>query len=538
MAKNREFRIFGPPGTGKTTFLAKEIVQATKTIDPAQILVASFTKAAARELGSRDLPIPQENIGTLHAICYRALGQPELAETHVKSFNEVCPDYAINQAKNNTDESAIDQNHSCRGDELFYQYQINRAKLIPKENWLTSVQGFATRWEDFKKQNSYSDFTDLIERASNEMIFTPNNTTVGIFDEVQDFTPLQIQLVRRWGKQYDYFLLAGDDDQLLFSFAGATPEAFLYPEVPKEQKRFLTQSYRVPRKIQALAQRIIERVKKREIKTYKPRDEEGAIYRTNASYKRPADIIGMAKALTDKGKSVMILSSCAYMLIPTLTTLRNEKIPFSNLFKQSRGDWNPLTPENGVATIDRIRAFTEPHGPDYGGFKLWTPHQLSMWMDLVKGTGIFVRGSKKKFKNKIDNLKSNQDYLDLIPEIFTEEGLNSAINLDQKWLVGHVTAAKAKSIAYPLEIYDKFGDEANKRASLLTVGTIHSVKGGEADVVIMYPDLSFKAMKHYMAKQGIEYDSILRQYYVGVTRTRDTLVLAAPANPKSFFNSF
>jgi superfamily I DNA/RNA helicase len=216
--KDNETKIFGPPGTGKTTYLSKQIQNATQFTDPKNIMVASFTKAAAQEMAGRELPIPEENIGTLHAMCYRALGMPELAETHVKKFNEAFPDYAIKVTSANTDESAIDQHHETKGDEFYSQLQIYRAKMVPRENWMESVRGFAKAWDQFKKDNDCLDFTDLIEKATQEMIFTPNNTTIGIFDEVQDFTALEMRLIRQWGKQYDYFLLAGDDDQTLYSF--------------------------------------------------------------------------------------------------------------------------------------------------------------------------------------------------------------------------------------------------------------------------------------------------------------------------------
>lgn len=52
-----EYRIFGPPGTGKTTYLSQQIIKAVKKYGSRRVMVASFTKTAAEELVSRDLPL-------------------------------------------------------------------------------------------------------------------------------------------------------------------------------------------------------------------------------------------------------------------------------------------------------------------------------------------------------------------------------------------------------------------------------------------------------------------------------------------------
>ena len=62
--------------------------------------MASFTRAAAKELISRDQVIADDQIGTLHAHCYRLLGKPELAEVKAKEFNEEYPHLSITPSGN------------------------------------------------------------------------------------------------------------------------------------------------------------------------------------------------------------------------------------------------------------------------------------------------------------------------------------------------------------------------------------------------------------------------------------------------------
>src|SRR5579885_1884867 len=65
----REFRIFGPPGTGKTTSLTRQIRRAVDRYGRDSVLVTSFSRAAAAELAGRDLPLSPDRVGTLHSHC-------------------------------------------------------------------------------------------------------------------------------------------------------------------------------------------------------------------------------------------------------------------------------------------------------------------------------------------------------------------------------------------------------------------------------------------------------------------------------------
>jgi DNA helicase-2/ATP-dependent DNA helicase PcrA len=60
----------------------------------------------------------------------------------------------------------------------------------------------------------------------------------------------------------------------------------------------------------------------------------------------------------------------------------------------------------------------------------------------------------------------------------------------------------------------------------------NSVKGGEADVCYLSPDLS-RAGFNQWAPRGPSRNPIIRQFYVGMTRARETLVLCQPGSPWS-----
>ena len=80
-----------------------------------------------------------------------------------------------------------------------------------------------------------------------------------------------------------------------------------------------------------------------------------------------------------------------------------------------------------------------------------------------------------------------------------------------------------KKFEYPLHVLRKNGGKALKESPKVIVGTIHSVKGGEADTVIVLPDLSPQANDLLHKKEAK--DSLNRLFYVAVTRTKNKLYL-------------
>lgn len=210
----REFRCFGPPGTGKTTWLGRQIHRAVEQRGPGDVIVCSFTKAAVHELNSRKLPIPDSNIGTLHSLAYRALGNPTICETMTgfKAFHE-----ATGWELGGVTREDVDDGYATCGsnehDMVFASIQAKRARMIPSEMWTPTEQRLWKEWSKFKADTGQCDFTDLIEDALKYTYEAPGSPSVGYFDESQDFTPLELQLVRHWGERMETFVLAGDDDQ-------------------------------------------------------------------------------------------------------------------------------------------------------------------------------------------------------------------------------------------------------------------------------------------------------------------------------------
>jgi len=487
---SNEFHIDGPPGTGKTTYLAKQIERAAEKHGSENVIVASYTKAAATELNRRALPIPRENIGTLHALCYRALkDRYEIAETKAQEFNDQNPgaEISVSSKSSPMTEMAVDAVFQTNGDKFLNAYNLARAKCQDLSTMPRNVIEWVKKWESWKMKSSYIDFTDMISFVSMMDEPFPGNPVIGIYDEIQDCNKLQIRLIRKWAKYQEQVLLAGDSDQCIYDWAGADPQVFSHALIPESNKRILAQSWRLPRRVHEYSQAWIKQIKNREPKEFKPRDIEGFVTRSDATYRTPQSVIEMAGRYAQDGKSVMILATCGFHLNIIKQYLREAGLTYWNPYRLARGDWNPMGnfhrgSSTRISTRERILSFLDEScglpNKDY-----WTIENLSRWAELVTVKGVFKRGGKDRIAQLIDGesegfLQTETDD-EFYKNIFEGPALERALQRDVQWFKQSLLSAKRSAVEYPLSVYSKQGRKALEERPKIVLGTVHCSPGDE-----------------------------------------------------------
>lgn len=566
--KYEEHRVFGPPGCGKTTYLARAIGDACQKYGAGGVIVASFTKAAAAELVSRNLPVPADMVGTLHALAWRSLHRPTLAESKEQraEWNEFVrrkdSAFMLTAASGVDVEDAhamaeLSRTEEMRGDYLLTQYNHARARLKTIEDIEDlEVVRFAQLWENWKREADRVDFTDIIIWAIDHN--KPSQSPmVGFFDECQDFSPLELKLVRKWAEQMQHIVIAGDDDQCIYSFKGANAEAFLSPPVPDKYKRVLSQSFRLPRAIHRLALEWSATITRREQKHFLPRASEGKVDKLNVTWNSKSgaqylldDVQEKLSQDNERGdkKTVMLLATCSYQLDVVKAELRRRNLLFHNPYRKQRADWNPL---GQGRTLQRVLAFLAPrirNGWDAQGqglkareiklqllerecvnlraSPLWSKAELALWSELVKVTSFWKRGTRKE----ISELPGAERKA-LLGSWLADYYLNSedfvlSANGFLKWLIDHCASGYEERLRYISEIIASQGLQAIEATPRIVLGTIHSVKGGEADCVYLCPDISTAAYEDAHDNP----DALRRLFYVAITRAREELIICAPAN--------
>ena len=528
-----EYRVVGPPGCGKTTWLGTQVEQAVG--EGQQVLVCSLTKAAAAEIGGRGLPISYDSLGTLHSHCYHALSGPEIAESpeHIEDWNEKNPEFRLSLGKNDLGERIDGDNlgettvGDTEGDRLMSAYLIYRARMAT-DRMSGKVEALAQRWTEWKEENGLMDFTDLIETCLEEIPTAPGNPGVMFVDEAQDLDLLEMSLIRKWGQRAGRLFVVGDPDQCIYQWRGADPSAFTAARIPEENRWVLEQSYRVPEAIHAHAVRWIEKIEGRERVEYHPRDHEGTVRNVGASWSDPMELLRDAEQYLQRDMSVMFLTSCSYMLKPLIRELREAGIPFHNPYRRRNGAWNPLQRRRGqTTTADRVLAFLQM---SLRG--TWSAEDIVRWTEMARVKGTLNANGRKLVRNLTDTHDGTLDggYVnwDDLYQVLTDGAIEAGLGGDLDWLDEQMTSTKRNAARYPIAIARNRGPEHLNRTPRITVGTIHSVKGAESDVVYAFPDISRAGAQEWNGTPA-QVATVIRLFYVAMTRARDTLVLTDPA---------
>ena len=546
-----ELQVTGAPGCGKSSSLAgtydtgggsdligHNIRRAAEKYGPEKVIVSSFTRAAATVMVEKSgTDIPRNNIGTTHALGYRLMdSRLPIAETKagVTSWNEWCEQNKAAQYKlppkerdETVDEPSWDRTMASDAEALLAQMNLQRSLLVHRSLWPPPVQAFSDRWERWKEEAGYIDFTDMLEVPLREGGPGPGRPKIIFDDEVQDNTPLMASLIRLWGSFADVLVLAGDADQVLYNWIGADPGVFLDHPVPPENRRTLPQSYRVPRAVHAHAEAYIRKVTRRADREYLPRDADGEVrFLGGGSWMEPGLVVRDAQRYLAGGKRVMFLASCSYMLGPLLHELRARGIPYGNPYRRSRGDWNPLHPGRGVSSAQRLLDYLRWSPGAWGDdVRQWYGLELKRWVGAMKVAGVVRKGMKER----LDALADGREVgFDALAELLEDDAMNAALDGDMGFFAAHLLADKAKAMAFPLAVARSPGGAQQLREEpQVIVGTVHSVKGGESEVVYVFPDLSAAGAAEWR-RTGEPRDAVRRLFFVAMTRSSESLIFVPP----------
>lgn len=282
-------KIYGPPGTGKTTtllsMLRKELEAGTKIKDVAYL---THTRAGADEVRKRIGEQFSDQMikdllwfRTIHSACCKVQGitARETIGPHHRRLFEERYGYKIDGG------SPLDADHldlswdaaleirSFATATMQDMEDIRRQRATDYRFIPDRFYRFLEDWDAFKKDVGMLDFVDQLNLYGGEAI--PVKTM--IVDEAQDLSELQWDIIWKMAANCERVYIAGDDDQAIFDFIGASEYGFLDLEADNEV--VLTHSHRVPATVGAFAQGIIARNDKRKDKAVEWSPHEGSVTR-------------------------------------------------------------------------------------------------------------------------------------------------------------------------------------------------------------------------------------------------------------------
>lgn len=523
--------ILGAPGCGKTSALVGRIAQAAAECGSGEsMLICSLTRTAAHEIASRvklriqGVEFP--HVGTVHALALRALKEngdnPQLVYDR-----ELIAKFNAENGRNlplNLGRVMHDPDDVRRDLETLGIIDAMRAAKQLEETWPRRCMLLHHQWQAFKVVNGVLDFTDLITRAIAHLPLHPARPEYIFVDEAQDLSRLEVDLITQWATGTKKTIIAGDDEQALYEWRGASVRAFI-DFAPPENQYVLPRSYRMHSNVQEYASALSKSLSIRIPKSYEPVKSGGEVLRRDARSILPL----LSKELSaSEDSSIMVLATCGYMLKPFLKEVKKLGIPFHNPYRSAAEgkSWNPLKSK----AAEMFRKFLQPSRSQH----LWTYHDLYEMTCDLKPEHVPQRAAINAARNSTKPLDP-KDADDWIPQWFLEAAVKGDIHALMSRLDDSVRVGRGGSITqygYLCRVADRFGVEALYKTPRLIVGTIHSVKGGEADVVFVFPWMSPAATSQSFHRMS---DGVLRTFYVGVSRARSKLYLLRDGHMQAFW---
>lgn len=491
--------VLGPPGTGKTTRLLGEMEKYLRAGgNPERIGFVTFTKKAVAEAVGRtgraeaDLPY----FRTLHSLCFRLCGLTSSLVIGPEGYAELGERLGL-ELTGKHERGQVEE--LPPGDRALALDGLARARLRPlKEAWEEHAADLDLDWElvdvvarglkRYKGLNGLVDYTDMLERFLEKGV-APELDLL-LVDEAQDLSPLQWRVVENLAVAAGKVLLAGDDDQAIYRWAGADV-AEMARMAAERGPEVLRQSHRVPRDVHAVAQEVAGRISRRIPKEYLPRDAVGGVARVAS-----LDDAGLAEGRW------LILVRNRYLARPVADALLRDGLWFES-FVEAPGRWASL--RAAVVWEDLRRGRSVGLDEAVGAASLLANGTYS-----TVGMSLFKAGKKARrvvmadLKKELALTNDNMPWFEALAKVSREES---------EYL--RAAARRGENLRQPPRI---------------TVETIHGAKGGESDHVAVLTDVSRRTWEG----MNRDPDAETRVFYVAVTRARETLTLVQPETPYYF----
>lgn len=274
--------VLAGPGSGKTLVIIRRTQYLIEQygVNPNQILVITFTKAAANEMQERferllEVGQTQVNFGTFHAIFFKIL---RFAYNYNVS-NIISEDERFRILR----EIVYSLHLEIEDEKEFLEGIASEISSVKTENMdLSNYYSMNCSEENFSKiyyeygrkleSINKIDFDDMLVLCYELLRERPDILSMWqkkyqyiLIDEFQDINRIQFEIIQMLAKPQNNLFVVGDDDQSIYRFRGAKPEIMLsfHSIYPNMKKVVLGINYRSKKNIVEGAMRVVANNKKR-----------------------------------------------------------------------------------------------------------------------------------------------------------------------------------------------------------------------------------------------------------------------------------
>ena len=281
--------VLAGPGSGKTTVITHRTKKLIEDygVNPSNILVITFTKAAASEMqsrfaslmGGRYYPV---TFGTFHAVFFKILKY---------AYNYSADNILREEKKSEYLKEIIEKLHLEIDDEadflrdIISEISLVKSELIDLNNYYSkncSEDNFRQIYNMYNQRlirENLVDFDDMLIMCYELLTKRPDILKLWqdkykyiLIDEFQDICKVQYLIIKLLALPENNLFIVGDDDQSIYRFRGAKPEIMLgFGQDYKDASRILLDTnYRSTASIVEASSKLVSHNKKRYEKNIKP----------------------------------------------------------------------------------------------------------------------------------------------------------------------------------------------------------------------------------------------------------------------------
>ena len=565
--------VLAGPGSGKTFVITHRIKYLIEGpgINPAHILVVTFSRAAAKEMKDRFEKLCKKSpvtFGTFHSVFFNLLKTAYGFNSEQIASDELRYTLIKELIKRNSIEN--EDINTLAGNLLNEIALVKQDNISIKNYYSNSISSdtFKKIYSDYESEleaRGKLDFEDmlsltyeLLSERSDILKAVQNRYRYILVDEFQDINFLQYNIIKLMAGEKQNITVVGDDDQSIYRFRGARPEIMLGFErdFRNVKKVFLDINFRSSTQIVNASTKLISFNSKRFPKSFKAKNGDGAPV-SLIEFKNPfLEVNSIIKDIKDYIKSGQDINSIAVLyrtnLSPRLLIerLMRNNIPFTirdaipNLFDHwvakdiisyiklaiNMGDKSDLLrisnkPNRYISrdSLSSSRANIETLFDYYDDKSYMIKRIVELREHLRTIKNLKPATALRYIRNVVGYDEYIEEYCDM----------NGVESDDCYSILGDLenSAAEYNTFNDWFVHMDEYKDEliearkkSNENDKGVRLMTFHSSKGLEFDIVYII-DVNEGSVPYKKAKGVDEIEEERRMFYVAMTRARKKLFI-------------
>lgn len=578
------------PGSGKTTVLVTRLgyMIYCKNIHPESILTVTYTVAATKDMSKRFADRFGEEMAeklefrTINGICAKII------QYYGRKIGKT-PFELVKEEKNTTGMLVkICQEHgmgyptesdlkNVRTMITYIKNMMLNDKEIQKleEESDIRIRGIYQAYCSQMREKKWMDYDDqmlyaykMLRMDSRLLEHFQNLYPYICVDEAQDTSKIQHAIIALLAAKSENLFMVGDEDQSIYGFRAAYPEALLDFEKdhPGARVLLMEENFRSNAKIVSAADKFIQKNTLRHEKHMKAAREAGADIRKISLKSRKAQYVYLMKIAQECSTETAVLyrdNECAIPLIDLLERkhipyrMRNAELSFFthrtvlDIQNIIRFAMNPKDTELFMQIYYRLKLFFRKEDAlNYTNIS--KEKDIPVWDAILQYGNLeeyqqnYVRSLRRQMKKlldmtgdkAVDQILVYMGYQDYLKKM----GMNTN-KLEIVKMIGSREDSPEKLLERLKELERIIREKKEERECRFIFSTMHASKGLEYDTVYLLdvvdgilPEKVLTSMNTASKEEIGAYEEERRLFYVGVTRAKNQLNIFATGKPSRFCN--